>query len=221
MMSDRVDSASMRASTARPLQPPREERRALLARHFVEVVEPMLEGGETYADLSVERLIKAVDISRSTFYVYFDDKGDLLRAMAQDVTRDLAEAGSGWFELASDATKDDLREALRPLFDTYRRHQTLLGAITEATGYDPRVREQHLVLVEEAVSGLQRQIETQQAAGTTPAELDARRTAMWLTWMHERGLYQMVGQASDAEVALLLDAMADLVWRTLYAGYHD
>jgi len=211
----------MRAGSARPLQPPREERRSLLAKHFVGVVEPLLDAGETYADLSVERLIKAVDISRSTFYVYFDDKGDLLGAMAQDVTRDLAEAGSGWFELATDATKEDLREALRPLFDTYRRHQTLLGAITEAAGYDPRVREQHLVLVEQAVSGLCAQIELQQCAGTAPPELDARRTALWLTWMHERGLYQMVGQASVREVDRLLDAMTDLVWRTLYAGYHD
>lgn len=180
----------------------------------------MLEGGESYADISVERLITAVNISRSTFYVYFDDKGDLLRAMAEDVTRDLAEAGSSWFELPTDATRDDLRQALRPLFDTYRRHQTLLGAITEAASYDPRVREQHLALVDEAVRGLEGHIKTQQRAGAAPPDLDARRTAKWLTWMHERGLYQMVATASPAESRKLLDSMADLVWRTLYAGYH-
>jgi len=209
----------MRVGQARPLQPPREERRSLLARHFVEAVEPLLEAGESYSEISVERLITAVDISRSTFYVYFDDKGDLLRAMAEDVTRDLAEAGSSWFELPTDATKDDLRNALRPLFDTYRRHQTLLGAITEAASYDARVREQHLLLVAEAVAGLEDHIKTQQRAGAAAPELDPVRTAKWLTWMHERGLYQMVGQASAAEVRRLLDAMTDLVWRTLYAGY--
>ncbi|PTL60155.1 TetR/AcrR family transcriptional regulator [Paraconexibacter algicola] len=212
----------MPAGSPRPLQqPPRAERRTLLARHFVEAVEPLLEAGETYADISVERLIKAVDISRSTFYVYFDDKGDLLGAMAQDVTRDLAEAGSGWFEFPVDATKDDLREAIRPLFETYRRHQLLLGAITEAAAYDPRVREQHLALVGQAVDGLKAQIQLQQRAGGAPAELDAQRTALWLTWMHERGLYQMVPSASAREVHKLLDAMVDLVWRTLYAGFHD
>jgi len=211
----------MRAGQVRPLQPPREERRELLARHFVQAVEPLLEAGESYADISVERLITAVDISRSTFYVYFDDKGDLLRAMAEDVTRDLAEAGASWFEMPTDASKSDLRQALRPLFDTYRRHHTLLGAITEAASYDPRVREQHLTLVNEAVTGLQGHIKTQQRAGAAAPELDALRTAKWLTWMHERGLYQMVATASAAETRRLLDAMADLVWRTLYAGYHD
>jgi hypothetical protein len=31
-------------------------------------LEPLLEAGESYADLSVERLIQAADISCSTFY---------------------------------------------------------------------------------------------------------------------------------------------------------
>jgi AcrR family transcriptional regulator len=203
----------------KPLQPPREERRALLARYFVEAVEPMLEAGEAYSDISVERLITSVEISRSTFYVYFDDKGDLLRAMAEDVTRDLAEAGAEWFGLSPTASKADLRDALRPLFDTYRRHQTLLGAITEAASYDARVREQHLALIEVAVTGLRDHIKGQQKAGTAAPELDAQRTARWLVWMLERGLHQLVAPATPAEVRRLLDSMTEFCWRALYAGY--
>ena len=209
----------MRRTPSRPLQPPREERRALLTRHFVEVVEEWLEGGEAYSDISVERLIKAVDVSRSTFYVYFDDKGDLLSAMAEDVTQDLREAGSGWFELPAEAGRNELRAALRQLFMTYRQHRTLLGAITESAAYDPRVRREHLNLVEAAVSGLTGHIKAAQAANAAAPELDARRTAQWLTWMHERGLYELVGPATDAEMRRLLGAMTDLVWRTLYEGY--
>lgn len=203
----------------KPLQPPKEERRAHLARLFVDAVEPILEAGESYSDISVERLIKAVDISRSTFYAYFDDKGELLRAMGEDVTRDLAEAGAAWFELSPTSTKDDLREGLRPLFETYRRHQTLLGAITEAASYDPRIREQHLALVEQAVTGLQQHIKAHQKAGAAAPELDAARTARWLVWMLERGLYQLVAPAPPAEMKRLLATMTDLVWRALYEGH--
>ncbi len=210
----------MEAVSGRPLQPPREERRARLARHFVAAVEPWLEAGESYADISVERLITTVDISRSTFYVYFDDKGDLLGAMAEDVTRDLAEAGSAWFELSTDATKADLRAALSELFATYRRHQTLLGAITESAAFDQRVRERHLALVDRAVRGLEGHIKEHQVAGAAAPDLDARRTAQWLTWMYERALYQLVGQASAAETRKLLDAATHLIWRAIYAGYH-
>src|SRR5689334_20504817 len=84
-----VGSARMPSPPARPLKPPFEERRARLSRMFVEVVEELLEAGESWQDISVERLINAVDISRSTFYVYFQDKGDLLRAMINDTTADL------------------------------------------------------------------------------------------------------------------------------------
>jgi AcrR family transcriptional regulator len=210
----------MRAVSSSPLQPPREERRARLARYFVDAVEPWLEAGEAYADVSVERLITAVDISRSTFYVYFDDKGDLLGAMAEDVTRDLAAAGSAWFELSTDATKRDLRDALAELFATYRRHQTLLGAITESAAFDTRVRDRHLALIDRAVQGLEAHIKAQQAAAAAAPDLDPRRTAQWLTWMYERALYQLVGQATKPEARKLLDAATDLIWRALYAGYH-
>ena len=204
---------------SKPLQPTREARRSQLARLFVDEVEPLLEAGESYADISVERLIKAVDISRSTFYVYFDDKGDLLRAMVEDVTRDLVEAGTSWFELPPDADKRGLAAGLKPLFDAYHRHQKLLGAITETAAYDPRIREQHQALVDRAVSELTRHIRAQQRLGTAAPELDPVRTAKWLVWMLERGLYQLVAPAKPAEVKRLLKTMTDLVWRALYDGH--
>lgn len=209
----------MPSRPSKPLQPPREERRAQLARHFVDAVEPLLEAGESYADLSVERLITAVDVSRSTFYVYYDDKGDLLRAMAEGVTWDLAEAGSAWFELSPTATKADLADALAPLFRTYQRHQTLLGAITETAAYDARIRDQHVALVERAVTGLREHLAALQAAGAAAPELDADDTARWLVWMLERGLYQLVANADPERLERLVGSMADLVWRALYEGH--
>jgi AcrR family transcriptional regulator len=204
---------------AKPLQPPKEARRATLARYFADAVEPLLLNGESFSDLSVERLITAVDVSRSTFYAYFDDKGDLLKAMGEDVTLELAEAGSHWFTLATTASREELQEALRPLFVTYRRHQMVLQAITEAASYDAGIRALHLSLVDRAATGLREHIEEQQKAGTAAPELDAPRTALWLVWMLERGLYQLVAPASEDEVVELLETMTNLVWRTLYEGY--
>jgi TetR/AcrR family transcriptional regulator, ethionamide resistance regulator len=208
-------------STTIPPPPAHERRRARLSEQFLGVVEEMLEAGESYADVSVERLIRAVDISRSTFYVYFQDKGELLSAMAERVTAELAEAGSSWFQLPPDGTKDDLRDSLRILFDTYRRHRHILGAVSEAAAYDARLRERHRLLVEAAVTGLTDHIERAQRSGSAAPELDARRTAEWLTWMHERGLYQLVGPAGAAEREQLLAAMTDLAWRVLYEGYRS
>ena len=211
----------MTVSRSKPLQPPKELRRALLARHFTETVESLLEGGGSYSDLSVERLITTVDISRSTFYSYFDDKSGLLRAMGEDVTTDLAEAGSHWFELGTGADKADLRDALRPLFDTYRRHQMVLRAITEAAAYDAGIRQLHLALVERASTGVRSHIESQQKSKAVAPGLEASRTATWLVWMLERGLYQLVAPADEAEVDKLLDSATELIWRVLYEGHRS
>lgn len=188
----------------------------MLSRHFVSVVENLVEKGVRYADLSVEAIITAGGISRSTFYVYFDDKGDLLVAMAQDVIGDLLADGASWWELPVDGTREDLRKALRVPIDTYRKHRTILGAIAETAAYDPRAQEQQQNLIDQVVSALTTYIGDAQRAGVADAHLDAARTAQWLIWMIERGLYQLVGTADDDEVERQLDSLVEIVWRVVY-----
>jgi TetR/AcrR family transcriptional regulator, ethionamide resistance regulator len=188
----------------------------MLSRHFVGVVEGLVENGVRYADLSVEAIITAGGISRSTFYVYFDDKGDLLVAMAQDVIGDLLADGASWWELPVDATSEDLRTALLVPIDTYRKHQTILGAIAETAAYDPRAQEQQQNLIDQVVAALTSYIVDAQGAEVADAHLDAARTAQWLIWMIERGLYQLVGTADDEEVERQLDALVEIVWRVVY-----
>lgn len=188
----------------------------MLSRHFVSVVEELVENGVRYADLSVEAIITAGGISRSTFYVYFEDKGDLLVAMAQDVIGDLVADGAAWWELPVDATREDLQKALRVPIDTYRKHRTILGTVAETAAYDPRAREQQQNLIDQVVTALTTYVGDAQRAGVADPKLDAGRTAPWLIWMIERGLYQLVGSADDAEVERQLDALVEIVWRVLY-----
>ena len=188
----------------------------MLSRHFVSVVEQLVENGVRYADLSVEAIITAGGISRSTFYVYFDDKGDLLVAMAQDVIGDLLADGASWWELPVDATREDLRKALRVPIDTYRKHQIILGTIAETAAYDPRAQEQQQNLINQVVAALTSYIGDAQRAGVADAHLDAARTAQWLIWMIERGLYQLVGTGDDDEVEHQLDSLVEIVWRVVY-----
>lgn len=203
----------------KPLQMSRDDRRRLLSRHFIDVVEDLIDAGAAYADLSVERLITVAGISRSTFYVYFEDKGDLLGAMAADVIGDLLESGRPLWELPDKATRDDLREALRPPLELYREHRAILGAVVEAAATDPGVREQHERLIEAVIASLADHIEAGQRRGSVAPELDPRRTAEWIGWMHERGMYQLIGGSDSAEAEQLLAALTGIIWRTLYEGY--
>jgi AcrR family transcriptional regulator len=215
----RLYDGSIATPTSKPLQPSQAERRAGLVRHFVTVLEPVLEGGEAYADLSVERLITLGGVSRATFYAYFDDKGHLLSAMAADVIGELVETGRHWWDLPGDADRAALARALGPPVDSYRRHRAILGAVADAAAYDPRVRAEHGALVSGVVTSLTAHIRAAQRAGTACPDLDPARTAAWIIWMHERGLQQLVSPADDAEARRLRKALTAVVWRPLYDGY--
>ncbi|MEA2172173.1 MAG: TetR/AcrR family transcriptional regulator, ethionamide resistance regulator [Solirubrobacteraceae bacterium] len=199
--------------TARhPLHRAQPERRKDLTRHCVEVIEPLIAAGATYADLSVEAIIRAGGISRGTFYAYFRDKGDLLQAMASDVGEEIAAAGTAWWEIGDGVTEDELRTRMRPSVDAYLRHKVLLRAVAEAAAYDANVRAAYGELMRDTIAKLTAHIASRPARG-----LDAERTATWLVWMLERGLYQAVSVSED-EVDAWLASAARIVWSTLYSA---
>lgn len=207
----------MASSAPRPLQVSYPQRRGMLSRHFITIIDGLLKAGESYAELSVERIITAGGISRSTFYAYFGDKGDLLVAVAQDVINDLIGVGHAWWDLPAGRTRADLREALQVPIDTYRAHATIFGAVVEAATYDPRVREKQHDLIDQVVASLAAHLVAAQAAGSVDATLDPHRSAQWIIWMLERGLYQLVSPAGEQEAERLLAALTELIWRALYA----
>jgi AcrR family transcriptional regulator len=204
-------------SVTRKSQSSRSERRDEARRRLLGVVEKLLEEGESFTEISVERLVSEAGMSRSTFYVYFEDKGDLLRAWFAEITAELSDAASGWLTLGADATRADLRAALERVVKTYKPHTTLMAATYDAAAYDASVRELVEGMMDGNVAGLRKHIQAGQAGGSIDPSLPAAQTAAWLTWMAERGLHQLVRTASPAELEKLIDAYTGIVWNTLYA----
>ncbi|HYF24113.1 MAG TPA: TetR/AcrR family transcriptional regulator [Baekduia sp.] len=195
---------------------PRARRRLQIRGQLIAVVEELLDQGESFADLSVERLAQAAGMSRSTFYLYFEDKNDLLRSWFSSVSDEIGEAVTAWWALGPDVARDDVRAALAELVGTYRPHVTLMAATYDAAAYDPALRELTDGLVDSSAAGLRKHIRRGQQAGFVDAGLRPVETAGWLTWMAERGLHRLVRGASDAEVERLIDGYADIVFKTLY-----
>lgn len=193
-------------------------RRAAIVAEMLRAVEELLAAGETFTELSVEQLIGAAGISRSTFYVYFEDKGTLLLALAEDVVVQSSGTTHGWWQLGPTATRADVEQVLSAIVEAFRRHAAIWTSLVDVSAYDPRVRAAFRRVVDGASAGLAQHLRDGQESGWVRAGLDPRRTAEWLTWMTERGLYQLVAGASSAETQKLCAAQADVVWFTLYAG---
>ncbi len=196
----------------------RADRRAQMVERLLEVVERFLKEGETFTELSVERLVQEAGLSRSTFYVYFEDKGDLLRALTEDVIIEINNAARIWWELPPSATKDEVRAGIGELMDAYVKHELLMGAVVETAAYDEGVREGYQQMIDMSVANVTKHLQEGQKDGFVHTELDPSPVAKWSTLMTERGLYQLVRGAPKAGRDKLLDALTDIVWNTFYEG---
>ena len=179
-------------------------------------VEGVIADGESYANVSVERLAGAARISRATFYTYFDGKGDLLHAWL-DETLDELRVGARplLLELGPGSNPSRLAAGLRALVLAYRARATVMTAILDEATRDGALRADIDAAIAGAIAAFSGAIERGQREGWIDPELLPRETAAWLVWLLERGLTQVIGSADDARVDALAATLAQMLWRTL------
>lgn len=194
----------------------RQQRREQIERQLLDATERLMRDGASFTELSVDRLSSAAGISRASFYIYFEDKGHLLRRLANQVFADLAGSAERWWGVAGRHDPADVRAAMNGIIASYRRHQPVLVALNEMAGYDPLVAATYRNLLTAVTGRMTRVIEEGQTDGSIRPELAAATTASALTWMVERACQQNLPvrpRDYDAELAATL---AEIVWGALY-----
>ncbi|WP_354698015.1 hypothetical protein DSM112329_03676 [Paraconexibacter sp. AEG42_29] len=184
---------------------------------LLDAVDQLLIDGASYTELSVGRITKQAGMARSTFYVYFTDKGELLRATFADIAAEIEDAAVAWFAFGAGQDRDALRRALDPVIRTYNPHTTLMGAAYAAAAYDPLIRAEVERITARSIAGLRRHIRRGQAEGFVRADVLPGETATWLIWMTERCQHTILDRAEPDELDAMIDSYTDLVWEALYA----
>lgn len=202
-------------SVTRKPQAKRQERRGQIERRLLDATERLMSGGASFTELSVDRLATEAGISRASFYIYFEDKGDLVRRLAGQVFGDLADAAERWWSVASRHDPEDVRAAMTAIIATYRRHQPLLVALNEMAGYDAVVGAAYRDQLAHISARLTQVIEDGQADGTIRRELRADMTASALTWMVERTCQQNLPANPASYDAELATTLTQIVWGAL------
>jgi AcrR family transcriptional regulator len=194
----------------------RQERREQIERRLLDATERLMRDGTSFTELSVDRLSTAAGMSRANFYVYFEDKGDLLRRLAGQVFGELADSAELWWGVAWRHDPGDVRAAMAGIIASYRRHQPVLVALNEMAGYDPVVAATYRQLLT-AISGRMTQvIEDGQADGSIRRELPAATTASALTWMVERACQQNLPNSAPGYAAELTTTLTEIAWGALF-----
>lgn len=194
----------------------RQERREEIEQRLLDATERLMGDGASFTELSVDRLATEAGMSRASFYIYFEDKGHLLRRLAGRVFGELASGAERWWSVAHRLDPDDVRAAMAAIVASYRGHQPLLIALSEMAGYDPLVAATYRELLTEISGRVAQVIEDGQADGSIRRSLPATATASALTWMVERSCQQnLPGTAEDYDPELTA-ALTEIVWGALY-----
>jgi TetR/AcrR family transcriptional regulator, ethionamide resistance regulator len=204
-----------------PKQRNREERRHAIVARLSPALEHLLEEGAVYSDLGVAALSRAAGISRSRFYVYFEDTGDLLRALTGDAVVELFDATLAWWALPQDGTREQLRTVTKRIFATYQRHRHLLRAVEQVGTHDSAVRQHFSTLFENGLQGYAAELALGQTQGRLDPTLESHRTAGLLASMTQSGLYELTATGQLDNPDRWVDSLTTIVWNTLYAPTHD
>ncbi len=202
-------------SVTRAAQGNRQSRRESMERRLFAAAEQLISEGATFTELSVERLAAQAGISRSTFYVHFQDKGELVRKLTRTLLTELRDVSGQWWETAERADRADLATAIAAIVDVYRRHAAAFTAVVETATYDTAVAEELRALVQAIIDATRAAIERGQAAEVM-REVAPAETAAVLTWMVERAGYQLVRGSDAANDGKIVDVLTDIIWTTLY-----
>jgi TetR/AcrR family transcriptional regulator, ethionamide resistance regulator len=203
-------------SVTRKPQANREQRRERMEHRLLDATERLMRDGASFTELSVDRLSSEAGISRASFYIYFEDKGHLLRRLAGQVFGDLAAGGQRWWGVAGRHSPDDLRTAMANIIASFRRHQAVLSALNEMAAYDQVTAQTYRDLLTGISQRLTRVIEDGQDDGSIRRALPAATTASALTWMVERACQQnLLANPPDYDSELAA-TIAEIVWGALY-----
>ncbi|MGE4426216.1 MAG: TetR/AcrR family transcriptional regulator [Solirubrobacteraceae bacterium] len=190
-------------------------RRAATQQDLLDATVRLLEAGETVARLSIDRIVTEAGVARTTFYLHFTDKLDLLRVLAEDRARGIEDAG--WRARRRDdepeLSRAAMGRAVAGVAEIWVRDRAVLAAIIETAEHDPRMRELWQAIIRRLAASAAELLQAHWTAHPELAPKDPAAMAEAMTWMIERTCHQA---ARDADrLATLVDAMTEICWRML------
>lgn len=188
---------------------PDPDRRAAVEQQVLTATERLLASGVMYDDLSVGRIAEAAGIARSTFYLYFGDKQDLIKRLCVKLKQELLGLASGWTPADGVA---GLAEVYERMIGYYRPRTALLAAINQVASYDSDVRDTWTATVDTFTDRIADALLAEQSAGRTATDFDAVLAAQVMTWGGDQVIARQAASADRSRDVAVARELAMNRW---------
>ena len=135
---------------------------------------------------SISRIVESANVSRGTFYLYFESKEDIFRTLATELLTQVVELQRPLDKLDP---IDTIRSSIRGFVAYYRDHARLMAVLEQVATHDPSFRTLRRDMRRGVAERAVRFIASLQRRGTVPATVDPRYAATALTGMIDRFAY--------------------------------
>ena len=193
------------------------QRRETIEAEVLRAVEKLMAEGYSYTELPVQRIAEEAGIARSTFYVHFPDKAQLLIRTADIAAADLFLAAEGWWTGDHRDGPEGVTATMERMITGFREHDRVLLALMELAAYEPEVARFWQERVAAFIAVVHGRLDELVAAGEVSPAIDTGSTASVLTWMVESSIARHVLENrdphGDAEFAATLGRA---IWLTTF-----
>jgi len=167
-----------------------------------------------YHATRVDDIVKLAHASHGTFYLYFSNKEELFRALAEEVASEMHELAATLGPLRSTPDgRSELRAWIEQFADVYERYGAVIRTWTEAEIGRSEFGKLGTDLLTQFTRELHRRV-----AEVTPDEMEAGVVALALVAMLERLNYYALTRQVRIDRDAMIDTLASVTYASLFGA---
>ncbi|MFF4903206.1 TetR/AcrR family transcriptional regulator [Streptomyces sp. NPDC001068] len=183
---------------------------------LMDTLRRLLDSGEPFSEISVQRIIEEAGVSRATFYAHFHGKSDILVRLTDELRVALLELARQWDPSAEGSGADRFAQFFAEVITVHRAHQGVITAVREAASYDPDVSDFYTADLEGFDEAVLRTLLSEQSAGTTSADLDAAAASRIIVWGGAQAIAHHIGVDGGDGDAVFARELGHIWWYGAY-----